>query len=102
MQLKALKLPDPIRAMTNRPRFDVNIIFSLPIKIPLGELLDQSNVTVKEMAYIIQRATPRYRVKKATKGKVVEEGPSVASLVLAALVQKHLLEVTAYIQEDDG
>ena len=102
VQPKAPKLPDPIRAMTNRPRFDVDTIFSLPVEIPLGELLDRSDVTVKEMAYAMQRATPRYRVKRATKTKAVEENPSAASLVLAASVQKHPPEVTAHAQEDDG
>ena len=88
--------------MTNQPRFDVNTIFSLPIEIPLGELLDRSDVTVKEMAHAMQRATPRYRVKRATKAKPVGENPSAASLVLAASVQKHPPEVTAHAQEDDG
>ena len=96
VQPKAPKLPDPIRAMSNRPRFDVNKIFNLPIEIPLVELLDRSDVTVKEMAHAMQRATPRYRVKKATKAKAGGENPSAALLVLAASVQKHPPEVTAH------
>lgn len=63
VQPKAPKIPDPIRAMSNRSRFNVDTLFSMPIEIPLGELLDRSGITVKEMAYAMQRATPRYRVK---------------------------------------
>ena len=74
----------------------------MPVEILLGELLDRSDVTVKEMAYMMQRAIPQYHVRRAPKAKVVEEEPSAASLVLAASVQKHPPEVTAHAQDDDG
>ena len=103
VQAKAPKLPDPIRAMAGRPRFSIDSIFNIPIEIPLGELLDRSDMTVKEMAFGMQRATPRYRVKKAPKQTVSnQEEPSGASLVVTASVQKEPPVVIAHAHEDDG
>ena len=73
----------------------------MPIKILLGELLDRSNIIIKEIIYIIQYATSQYYIRRAPKAKVIKEEPSIASLVLAASVQKHLLEVTTYTQDNN-
>ena len=84
--MKTPKIPDPIRAMSNQSCFNIDTIFSMPIKILLKELLDRSNITIKEIAYAMQRAIPQYHVRRTLKAKVVEEEPSIASLVLAASV----------------
>ena len=53
-----------IRGMTSSARFDVKKILNLPVELSLGELLDRSDTTIKELAYAIQRATPRYQQAK--------------------------------------
>lgn len=51
--------------MAGRTRFDVKKIFDLPIEVTLGEFLDRSDVTIKELAYNMKKTTPRYRIRKA-------------------------------------
>ena len=55
--------------MASRPRLNVDPIFHIPIQLPLGELIDRSDVPVKGVTYAMQQDTPRYRVQKATKHK---------------------------------
>ena len=99
---KAPKLPDPIRGITSGPRFDIKNVFDLPIQLSLGELLDRSDTTIKELAYGMQRATPRYRVKRTTEASnpiaVPPNQGNVATLA-AALIPP---EINARAYEDDG
>ncbi|KAL8653490.1 MAG: hypothetical protein Q9210_002067 [Variospora velana] len=104
---KPPKIPDPIKAMVGRDRFNINKIFDMPVTMPLGELLNRSDTMIKELAYYMQRATPRYRVKKAstkpTKATTdaTQAQPQQASAVMAAAA---LLPppVTAFAYDDDG
>lgn len=98
VSMKAPKLPDAIRGMANRQRFDISSILNLPVNISLGELLDRSDSTIKELAFNMQRATPRYRVRKTT-GTNTIAAPSGAVMSAAAL---HPPPVTAQAFDDDG
>ena len=69
VEVKKPKLPDPIRGMVGRNRFDMRKILDTIVDITLGELLDRLDTTIKEMAHYMTRSTPRYRVKKPTKAK---------------------------------
>ena len=68
VQLQVPKLGDPIREMAGRTRFGVKKILDLPVEVTLGEFLDRSNVTIKELAYNMQKTTPRYRIRKVKTG----------------------------------
>jgi len=95
-------LPNPIRGITSGPRFNIKNVFDLPIQLSLGELLDRLDTTIKELAYGMQRATPRYRVKRTTEASnpiaVPPNQGNVATLA-AALIPP---EITARAYEDDG
>ena len=92
---------DPIRGMVTSKRFDINQVLSLPIQLSLGELLDRSDQTIKELAYNMQRATPRYRVRKtaAAPQGAAKAPANQATLAAAAMLPPH---VTAFAYEDDG
>ncbi|MCJ1349846.1 hypothetical protein MMC31_008088 [Peltigera leucophlebia] len=67
-ELVQFKMPsrgDPIRGMESKPRFEINKILDTSIVSKIGEFLDCSDVAIKELAYSMQRSTPRYRVKKS-------------------------------------
>ena len=98
---KAPKLPDPIRGMMDRQRFHIDRILQLPLEISLGELLDRSESTVKELAYNLQKATPRYRVRKPKGQKAMEDDiqPTQAVFSGAAMLPP---AVTARAYDDDG
>ena len=48
---KGPKVPDPIRGMSDNSRFDIRKILDLPVEISVGELLDRSDTTIKELVY---------------------------------------------------
>ena len=95
------KQPDPIRGMVTNKRFDINQVLSLPIQLSLGELLDRSDQTIKELAYNMQRATPRYRVRKATAAPqgAARAPANQVTLAASAMLPPH---VTAFAYEHDG
>ncbi|KAL8825271.1 MAG: hypothetical protein Q9170_007862, partial [Blastenia crenularia] len=102
---KPPKVPDPIKGMVGRKRFDVSQVFEMPITLPLGELLDRSDTTIKELAHYMQRATPRYRVKKsptpaAQKAMQAENTPNNSVLMANAALMPP--PITAFAYEDDG
>lgn len=94
--IKGLKIPDPIRGMSSRTRFNIDSIMDLFVNISLGQLLDRSDSTIKELVYNMQRATPRYRVRKASGAT-----SALSNSVLAASVTISP-PVTAQAYEDDG
>ena len=51
---------DSIREMAGQLRFNVKKIFDLPLEICLDKFLDQSVITIKELAYNMQKITPCY------------------------------------------
>ena len=51
---KIPKKADSIRAMTGSERFDIKKIFNLPLEVTVGEFLDRSDSTIREMAYNMQ------------------------------------------------
>ena len=48
--------------MVGHGRFDIGKIFDLPLEVTVGEFIDRSNTTIREMAFNMQRSTPKYRV----------------------------------------
>lgn len=101
---KSPKVPDPIRGMANTSRFEIGNILNLPVQLSLGELLDRSDTTIRELAYNMQRATPRYRVKRANQApqatQEVNEATANCATISAAVIEAP--EITAYAYEDDG
>ncbi|KAL9000619.1 MAG: hypothetical protein Q9188_005641 [Gyalolechia gomerana] len=105
--VKAPKQPDPIRGLAEQSRFAVEDILRLPITVNVGQLLDKSDLARQELALAMQRSTPKYRVKKATKAKgsgqhAVQQTATDASSVIAASVHTLPPVVTAYAHDDDG
>ena len=97
------KRPDPIRGMMGKIRLTSDRIFEKEVSFAIGELLDASDDLVKDMAYHMQRATPRYRVRKPAKPtEPVQPNQAGASgaLVLAAAATPPPITTQAY--EDDG
>ena len=92
---------DPIRGMVTNKRFDISQVLSLLIQLSLGELLDRSDQTIKELAYNMQRATPRYRIRKNPSASHGAAKTSVnqTTLAAAAMLPPH---VTAFAYKDDG
>lgn len=93
---KGPKGTDSIRGMAHRSRFDIGKILDLPLEITVGEFLDKSDVTIKELAYSMQRSTPRYRVRRQ-KAPVPAQNKSV-TMANSALPPP----ITANAYEDDG
>ena len=84
--------------MIGQPRFDIGTMMNMPAEISLGELLDRSDSTIKELTYNMQRATPRYRIRKGTNVKS-DKAPSRTVLAASATLPP---PVTANAFEDDG
>jgi len=98
---KGPKSTDPIRGMQSRGRFDISRILDLPLELTVGELLDRSDITIKDLAFNMQRSTPRYRIKRSKVNAEDQEAETVqASMSISAAVLPP--EVTARAYEDDG
>ncbi|MCJ1470256.1 hypothetical protein MMC07_008901 [Pseudocyphellaria aurata] len=97
VQPKRPRAVDPIRGMVGRPRFDVTKILDTEIFLTLGQLLDQSDLTVKELAYNMQRSTPRYRVRPKTGRR-----PVISDNRMAMSASTISPPVTTQAYEDDG
>lgn len=98
---KIPKKADSIRAMTGSERFDIKKIFDLPLEVTVGEFLDRSDSTIREMAYNMQRSTPRYRVKKSKVIRDEEEENHAVSNAITNLASRPP-PITAKVSEDDG
>ena len=94
------KIPDSIRAMVGKKRFDISTVFEMPVNLTLGQLCDSSDTMRHELAYGIMRSTPRYRIRKATK----QQAPTAASasMAIVASVQNEPPAITTQALEDDG
>ena len=101
VQSKSPKVADPIRGMSTKQRFDIGQILDLPIQISVGEFLDRSDVTIKELAYNMQRATPRYRVKRPTKTQIASNTPEASGAAMVASTI-NAPNITAHAFDDDG
>ncbi len=100
---KELKSTDPIRGMQSRGRFDISRILDLPLELTVGELLDRSDITIKDLAFNMQRSTPRYRIKRSkvnAEGDAQEAENVQVSMTISAAVLPSEVTVRAY--EDDG
>ncbi|MCJ1346904.1 hypothetical protein MMC31_005124 [Peltigera leucophlebia] len=94
---KIPKKADSIRAMTGSERFDIKKIFDLPLEVTVREFLDRSDSTIREMAYNMQRSTPRYRVKKSKvirdeeeENHAVNDGMSLPLMISSWVLNQHL------------
>jgi len=100
---KELKSTDPIRGMQSRGRFDISRILDLSLELTVGELLDRSDITIKDLAFNMQRYTPRYRIKRSkvnAEGDAQEAENVQVSMTISAAVLPSEVTVRAY--EDDG
>ena len=95
---KGVRIPDPMRGMVGQERFNVDRILRLPVEMSLGEFLDRSDITVKELAFNLQKAVPRYRIRKqkAPETRFIPGANAVTSARSAAPT------ITARALEDDG
>lgn len=96
---KIPKKADSIRAMAGHERFDIRKIFDLPLEVTVGEFLDRSDTTIREMAFNMQRSTPRYQVKRP-KPIRDEENQAVSNVVTNFSSQPP--PITTKVSEDDG
>ena len=53
-------MSNPIKEIIGQSRFDVKKIFDLPLEITLGEFFDRSDITIKELAYNMQKIISHY------------------------------------------
>ena len=59
VQPKALKLPGPICTVDGQEHFSIaKTLLDMQVAIPFGQLLDKSDAIQKELAYLLQSATP--------------------------------------------
>lgn len=62
VQPKALKLPGLIHTVDGQEHFSIaKTLLDTQIAIPFGQLLDKSDAIWKELAYLLQSATPWFR-----------------------------------------
>ncbi len=103
-QLVVPKIPqkaDSIRGMTGQERFDIRKIFDLPLEVTVSEFLDRSDLAIREMAFNIQRSTPRYQVKKP--GPIRDEEQEDVIVGKAGMnLFSQLPSITARVLENDG
>lgn len=65
---KVPKGGDPIRNLASQPLYNIiDKILNKPVIITAGQLFNISNTAVKQMAFSLQKCTPRYQVKKTRK-----------------------------------
>lgn len=96
VQSQGPKKSDPIRALAGKSRFNLDKILGLPLEITVGEMLDSSDTTVKELAYQMQRSTPRYRVKRSKPVETTRTSKVQSNAIL------YPPPVTAQAYDDDG
>lgn len=56
--IKELKVPNPIRILSGWNWFDIQQVMDLPVTLPLGQLLNESQQLHKEVAWGMQSSTP--------------------------------------------
>lgn len=54
-------------------------ILELPLEITHEELLDRLDITIKELAYNMQKTTPHYQIRKAKTGNIEQQIPPATS-----------------------
>ena len=86
--------------MAGHERFDIRKIFDLLLEVTVGEFLHRLDTTIHEMAFNIQRSTPRYRVKRPKTIRDEEENEAVSNAVTNFSSQP--TPITTKVFEDDG
>lgn len=102
---KIPKTGDPIRGLAGQPPYNVvDQIFNQPVNITTGQLLNLSDTAVKQMAFSLQRCTPRYRVRKTRKLPIDDEDVIDSSLVSSAVAKVTTSPpvITSRAHDDDG
>lgn len=96
---KGSKGMDSIRRMIDHSQFDVGKTLDLPFEITVREFLDKSDVPIKELAYNMQRSTPRYRL---TRQNVTI--PNASSHNNAVIIANSVIPppITASTYDNDG
>lgn len=73
-------------------------ILELPLEITHEELLDRLDITIKELAYNMQKTTPRYQIRKAKTGNIEQHIPPATS----SNAVLHSLPITSSACDDNG
>lgn len=73
-------------------------ILELPLEITHEELLDRLDITIKELAYNMQKTTPRYQIRKAKTGNIEQQIPPATS----SNAVLHSLPITSSACDDNG
>lgn len=96
-------MPDPIRGLDG-DRLAAGDLMNLEFTTSVGKVLNASDTLRQEFALQLQRNTPKYRVKKSSKGKQREppEDSQQANNVAMAMAATGPPEVSARAYEDDG
>jgi hypothetical protein len=88
--------------MQSHNRFDIDRILDLLLKLTVEKLLNQFNLTIKDLAFNMQRSTSRYRIKRSkinVEDNVQETEEVSVSVAISATIL--LSKVTARAHEDD-
>ena len=99
VQSQRPRLNNPIRRIAGQTRFDIKKNFDLPLEVILGEFLDQSDITIKELAYNMQKTSLFYRIRKAKTGNVLQQDhlPAISSNAVL-----HSLPITSLAYNNNG
>ena len=102
---KIPKSGDPIQGLAGQPPYNViDKIFNKPINITAGQLFNISDTVMKQMAFSLQRCTPRYQMKKTRRLPINEhdviDNTFITNAVAKAVTTPLVITFRAY--DDNG
>ncbi len=102
MMSKRLKSTNSIRGMQSRDRFDISRILDLSLELTVEELLNRSDITIKDLTFNMQRSTLRYRIKRS-KINVEDDAQEAENVQVSMTISAAILssKVTIRTYEDD-
>lgn len=62
---KKLKSMNSIKDMQSRDKFNINRILDLSLELTVKKLLNQFNITIKNLAFNMQKSIFKYRIKRS-------------------------------------
>lgn len=95
----------PIRGLADKPPYNgVEQIFNQTVNITAGQFFNLLDTSVKQMAFSLQRCTPRHQVKKTKKLLTDDKNVINKSLVSSAMakVTTGSPVITSQTHHDDG
>jgi len=102
MTSKRLKSTNSIKDMQSRDRFDISRILDLSLELTVEELLNRSDITIKDLTFNMQRSTLRYRIKRS-KINVEDDAQEAENVQVSMTISAAILssKVTIRAYEDD-